>query len=102
MKKGKNIFQFLGEKLNDKQLIEKGETLKLDNVIAKSAPKRTSTPLTNLTTRNNLEAILQISKKSKLGVEKKKKETKVVTKSAKKSTTKPKKVSKPAKAKKRK
>ncbi len=98
MKKGKNIFQFIGDRLNDKQLIEKGENLKLGNIITNSVPKRTSTPLTNLTTQNTLEAILQISKKSKLG-EKKKNDVKVLTKSVKKST---KKGSKPTKAKKRK
>ncbi len=81
----KNIIQFIGEKLNDSLLIEKGESVKLGkNIISNAAPKRTSTPLTRLTTKNTLASILEISKKTKV----KSKPTKVA---AKKKTAKKKK-----------
>jgi flagellar motor switch protein FliG len=88
MGKRKSLFEFLGERLNDNELVQKGNDLKLGDIIAKSVPKTNATPLTNLTTQNKLDAILNISKKMKLGAEKKMKTVKSVTKSAKKKVSK--------------
>lgn len=64
MSKKSNLFEFLGDALNDKDLKESGENLKLGDIISNNVPKRTSIPLTNLTTQNTLAFILDISKKS--------------------------------------
>ncbi len=66
MGKRKNLIEFLGDALNDSDLKENAEKISLKNLISNGAPKRTSTPLTHLTIKNELGAILELSGGSKI------------------------------------
>jgi hypothetical protein len=66
MGKRQSLIAFLGEALNDEDLKENADKIKLGNIISNAAPKRTSTPLTQLKTKTDLLAILELSKGTKM------------------------------------
>lgn len=88
MGKTKNLVGFIADKLNDSNLRENSENISLRMIISNTAPKRTSKPLTRLSMKNELSAILELSKskrvvKKKLSKTKSANITKSITKSKK-------------------
>jgi hypothetical protein len=65
MAKKKNLFEFLGESLNDSDLKKYGENMKFGFIESNSAPKRNNVPLTYLSTKNTLNDILEFEKRNK-------------------------------------